>query len=138
MVEFVNGARGSFEVSRTIFGPKCQFGFELNGTKGAASWDFERMNELQLYQPGEDAEHDGYMRIVGGDNHPFHGQFTPGAGNGIGYEDLKVIEAYQFLQSIVLDRRHVPNFQDALEVARVSAAMIRSWHSGQWEEVGTI
>ena len=46
LVEFENGARGSLEVSRTIFGPKNQTGFELNGLQGAISWDFERMNEL--------------------------------------------------------------------------------------------
>ncbi len=135
LIEFTNGARGTLEASRTIFGPKCQFGFGLNGTKGAVGWDFERMNELQLYLPGDRDVHDGYIRILGGDKYPFHGNFVPGSGNGIGYEDLKVIEAYQFLQSIIDDRQHTPDFEDALQVANVNAAMVRSWESGQWEEV---
>ena len=29
LVEFANGVRGSLEVSRTIFGPKNQFGLKL-------------------------------------------------------------------------------------------------------------
>ena len=95
LLEFENGARGSVEVSRSIFGPKNQMAFELNGTKGAINWDFERMNELQLYLPGADGGHDGYMRLVGGDQYPYHGNFNPGEGSGLGYEDMKVIEAFQ-------------------------------------------
>ena len=100
MVEFENGARGTFEVSRTIFGPKNQFGFELNGTQGAINWDFERMNELQVYLPNSGQNSDGYTHLLGGDQYPYHGNFVPGSGSGIGYEDLKVIEAYEFLQSV--------------------------------------
>ncbi len=135
LVEFENGVRGTFEASRTIFGPKSQFGLELHGTKGAIGWDFERMNELQVYLPNQDDEHDGYTRLLGGDKYPHHGNFVPGSGNGIGYEDLKVIEAYEFLQSVVNNRRHTPGFEDALAVARVNEAMIRSWESGRWEDV---
>jgi len=135
MVEFENGARGTLEVSRTIFGPKNQFAFELNGTKGAINWDFERMNELEVYLPGDNDEHDGYMRLVGGDQYPYHGNFVPGVGSGIGYEDLRVIEAYEFLQSVNNNRQHTPSFEDALAVAKVNAAMIRSWKSRQWEDV---
>ena len=72
--------------------------FEINGTKGAISWDFERMNELQLYLPGEDGRHDGFMRLVGGDRFPYHGNFNPGDGSGIGYEDMKVIECLSISQ----------------------------------------
>ncbi len=135
MVEFENGARGTFEASRTIFGPKNQYIFELNGTKGAINWDFERMNELQVYAPGDDFSHNGYMRLVGGDQYPYHGNFVPGEGSGIGYEDLKVIEAYEFLQSIANDTPHAPGLEAALAVANVNAAMTRSWESGQWEDV---
>ena len=131
LVEFENGARGTFEASRTIFGPKNQFGFELNGTKGAASWDFERMNELQLYLPGHDARHDGFMRLVGGDQYPMHGNFNPGEGSGLGYEDMKIIEAQAFLQSVAAGEQATPGFAEALRVADIHAAMIRSWESGR-------
>ena len=135
LVEFENGARGALEVSRTIFGPKNQMAFEINGTEGALSWDFERMNELQLYRPGDDGRHDGFMRLVAGDRHPYHGNFNPGEGSGLGYEDMKVIEAQQFLQSVAEGRQAAPGLAEALAVADVHAAMIRSWTSGAWEEV---
>lgn len=138
LVEFENGVRGSLEVSRIIFGPKNEFAFELNGTKGALSWNFERMNELQLYLPTEDGLHDGFIRLVGGDQYPYHGNFNPGEGSGIGYEDLKIIEAYQFLKSVAEDQQIEPGFTEVLAVANVHAAMIRSWETQQWEDVTSI
>lgn len=135
LVEFENGVRGSLEVSRTIFGPKNEFAFEINGTKGALSWNFERMNELQLYLPTEDGMHDGFIRLVGGDQYPHHGNFNPGEGSGLGYEDLKVIEAYQFLQCVADGKQIEPGFAEALAVADVHAAMIRSWETERWEDV---
>ncbi len=138
LVQFGNGARGSLEASRTIFGPKNQMAFELNGTKGALSWDFERMNELQLYLPGEDWGHDGFTRLVAGDRHPFHGNFNPGEGSGLGYEDMKVIEARHFLKAVAAGAPAAPDFTDAVKVAEVHAAMIRSWSSGGWEAVTSL
>lgn len=138
LLEFENGARGSLEASRSIFGPKNQMAFELNGTKGAINWDFERMNELQLYLPDADGGHDGYMRLVGGDQYPYHGNFNPGEGSGLGYEDMKVIEAYNFLQSVGEGAQRAPGLAEALAVAEVHAAMIRSWESGAWEAVTSL
>ena len=138
LLEFENGVRGSVEVSRSIFGPKNQFAFELNGTKGALSWDFERMNELQLYLPTDDGYHDGFIRLVSGDQYPFHGNFNPGEGSGLGYEDMKVIEAYHFLKSVAEGEQVAPGFAEALAVADVHSAMIRSWNSEQWEDVTPI
>ena len=138
LLEFENGARGSVEVSRSIFGPKNQMAFELNGTKGALSWDFERMNELQLYLPDADGGHDGYTRLVGGDQYPYHGNFNPGEGSGLGYEDMKVIEAFNFLQSVAEEKQRAPGLAEALAVAEVHAAMIRSWKTDAWEDVKSL
>ena len=138
LLEFENGARGTVEASRTIFGPKNQMAFELNGTRGALSWDFERMNELQLYLPGDDRSHDGFMRLVGGEQYPFHGRFNPGEGSGLGYEDMKIIEAHQFLKSVADGAQAAPGFAEALAVAEVHAAMTRSWESGGWEPVTSL
>lgn len=138
LLEFENGARGTLESSRTVFGPKSQFAFEIHGTKGAANWDFERMNELRLYLPdGKDA-HDGFTRVLSGEKYPHHGHFAPGEGVGIGYEDLKVIELYEFLRSVAARRQHTPGFSEALAAAEVCAAMVRSWSSGAWEAVTSL
>jgi predicted dehydrogenase len=138
LVQFENGVQGSLESCRAIFGPKCEMAFEINGTQGAIKWNFERMNELELYLPGQDGTHDGYTKILGGPAYPFHGRFNPGDGIGLGYEDLKCIEAYHFLQSIVDGQAREPSFASALALANVQAAMIRSWGHGGWERVTSL
>ncbi len=138
LVEFANGARGTLEASRSIYGPKNEMAFELNGDRGACNWDFERMNELQLFLPGADQTHDGYTRLVGGDQFPYHGNFNPGEGSGLGYEDMKIIEAYQFLCAVAKNKQISPGFAEALAVAEVNDAMARSWASGGWEIIRPI
>jgi predicted dehydrogenase len=135
LVRFTSGAQGTFETCRVISGPKCQMAFEVHGTQGALSWDFERMNELNLFLPDGTAGHDGYTRICSGPEHPFHARFNPGPAVGLGYDDLKAIEAFQFLTCIVKGKQGEPGFREALSVARVQAAIERSWGSGSWEEV---
>lgn len=138
LVQFAGGVQGSFEACRAIFGPKCEMSFEVNGTAGAAKWNFERMNELELYLPDPEGLHDGYTTLLGGPKYPGHGRFNPGDGIGIGYEDLKVIEAHNFLMSVADGVQRAPSFADALRLAQVQAAMMRSWESGGWEAVEAV
>ena len=134
LVEFASGVRGTLEVDRSIFGPQSSIAFELNGSKGAASWDHEKLNQMQLYLP-EEQPADGYIEVLSGDAFPHHGNFVPGGGNSIGYEDLKTIEALEYLKAVAEDRQHRPGFGDALANASVAAAMVRSWESEKWEDV---
>lgn len=137
LVRFANGARGYLESCRVINGAKCDMSFEIHGTKGAIKWSFERMNELQLQWRNEaNPAEDGYTTLLSGPAHPYHGHFNPGWGTGLGYDDLKSIEAYNFLTSVVTGKQGEPGFAEAAAVARVQQAMIRSWSSGTWERVG--
>jgi predicted dehydrogenase len=134
LVVFENGARGTFESSRTFVGPESQMAFDLYGTKGALSWNLERMNELELYFAG-DEPHIGYTTVFGGDRFPYHGNFAPGSANGIGFEDLIAIEDYEFLSAVSRGEPFRPGFEDALAYVAFQAALVRSWESGAWETV---
>jgi predicted dehydrogenase len=134
LVEFGNGARGTLEACRVIQGAKCEHAFEIHGERGAIRWNFERMNELQVYFAG-DAHGEGYRTIFSNPEHPFHAAFNPGSGVGLGYDDLKTIEAAQFLKSIAEGRQGEPGFREARAVAEAQAAMMRSWETGAWEIV---
>ena len=133
MVQFENGARGCFEASRTIVGPESQCAFEMYGTKGSLKWNLETMNELQLNIVGSPAR--GYTTVYSGDRYPYHGHFVPGDANAIGFEDLKVIEDYEFLSSVAAGRQHDPGFAAALDYVSVQAALLKSWKSEKWEDV---
>jgi predicted dehydrogenase len=130
LVEFASGAIGTFEAARTLRGPESRLAFEVYGTAGAVEWSLERLNELRVNLDGE-----GYTTLLGGDRFPYHGAFVPGAGNPIGYEDLIAIEDFEFLQAVARGGQHEASFDQALAVAAVQEALVRSWESGTWEDV---
>jgi predicted dehydrogenase len=134
LCEFASGVRGTFEASRAMVGPESQMAFEVYGTRGALGWNLEKLNELQLYLV-EDEPHTGYRTVFGGDRFPYHGNFVPGSANGIGFEDLVVIEDYEFCRSVAAGRQHEPGFSDAVDWVSVQAALLRSAGSGRWEDV---
>ena len=134
LCEFASGVRGSFEASRAIVGPESQMAFDVHGTRGALGWNLEKLNELQLYRLTDDLG-SGYTTVFGGDRFPYHGHFVPGSANGIGFEDLVVIEDLEFMRSVAEERPHSPGFDDALAWVSVQAALLRSAESGRWEDV---
>ncbi len=138
LIEFESGARGTLEISRTIFGPKVENRFEIYGTKGAIKWNFETMDEMEIYLPDGSLERDGFVRILAGLDLPFYGRFQPGPGNNMSYDDLKVVEAYHFLKSVAEGEQLEPSFAAAYAFAQAHEAMMRSWDSGQWEAVREI
>jgi len=63
------------------------------------------------------------------------GAFQPGAANAMGYDDLKVVEAYRFLRSVAEGTSYGATVEDAVHSAVVLDAMSRSAESGSWVEV---
>jgi len=94
-------------------------------------WDFrpdERAGRQPRHDvPGPAGDH-GVRRPGAGE----YGAFQPGAANSMGYDDLKVIEAYRFLRSIAEGTPHGATLQDAVHSAAVLDAMVRSAESGTW------
>ena len=135
IVRFERGLTGTIEASRVAVGPQARYAFEVHGSRGALAWDFERMNELFLFRPADDGDA-GYARVLMGPRHEPFGRFQPGPGLPMGYDDLKVIEAALFLESVVEGVQHEPGVREALAAARVVAALERSATSGVWEPVG--
>jgi predicted dehydrogenase len=134
LVRFENGARGTLENSRTCVGPHVRNSFEVNGTRGALSWDFQRLNELELYRFDETGDR-GYRTLYAARGMGDFDRFQPGAGISMGYDDLKVTEAYKFLTSIAEDRQREPGMREIVSAMRVVEAMDRSCDSGGWEAV---
>jgi predicted dehydrogenase len=134
LVRFENGARGTLENSRVCVGPHVRMSFEVNGTRGALSWDFQRLNELELYRFDETGDR-GYRTVYAAPGMGDFDRFQPGAGISMGYDDLKVTEAYKFLTSIAEDRQREPGMREIVSAMRVVEAMDRSCDSGSWEAV---
>ena len=99
LLRFASGARGTLEASRVAVGEQNNYGFEIHGTKGAVFWDFRRMGELGVGY-GTAYQDQSLSTVFVGPGHGDYGAFQPGSATSMGYDDLKVIEAYNFLRSI--------------------------------------
>ena len=135
LLRFASGARGVLEASRVSVGEQNNYGFEVHGTKGAVFWDFRRMNELGV-STGTAYQDQAVSAVFVGPTHGFYAAFQPGAATAMGYDDLKVIEAYQFLRSIAEGTAHGTTLDDAVRSAEALDAMARSVETGGWVAVG--
>jgi predicted dehydrogenase len=135
LFEFEEGTVGSLEASRVVVGPRVQMRFEVHGTRGALSWELERMNELERSQLAGDGGDEGYTTILAGPQHGDFAAFQPGAGVPMGYDDLRVIEARGFLAAVRDGEQRGPGVEDMVVCARVLEAIERSSESGAWEAV---
>lgn len=135
LLRMASGARVVLEASRIAVAEQNNYGFEVHGTKGAAFWDFRRMNELGL-SVGTAYQDQSVSTIYVGPGHGEYAAFQPGAANAMGYDDLKVIEAYCFLRSVADDVPHGATLDDAVRSAVALDAMARSAETGEWVKVG--
>nr|WP_275409892.1 Gfo/Idh/MocA family oxidoreductase [Streptomyces bauhiniae] len=134
LLRFASGARGVLEACRVSVGEQNNYGFEVHGTEGAVSWDFRRMNELRVSRGGLYQDQPVSTVYVG----PADGEFAafqPGAANAMGYDDLKVIEAYRFLRSVAEGKPYGATLADAVRAAGVLDAMAVSAESRRWVDL---
>ena len=131
------GAVGTLECSRVVVGPQCGLSIEVYGTEGSATWSFERMNELKL-AVGRGGAHAGYTTVLGNPGMGDYAKFQPGPGNSMGYDDLKVIEAKKFLQSVTQGVPGACTIDDAQSAAEVVSAAVSSAASGSWVKVPAV
>src|SRR5699024_979097 len=83
---FASGVLGSFEATRMAQGRKNSMRLEINGSKGSIAFDFERMNELEVYDATAAGGRQGFTRILTTEpEHPYAAHWWP-TGHGLGYE----------------------------------------------------
>ncbi|MEU5027849.1 Gfo/Idh/MocA family protein [Streptomyces milbemycinicus] len=131
LLRFASGARGVLEACRVSVGEQNNYGFEIHGTKGAVFWDFRRMGELGVSR-GTAYQDQPVSTVYVGPGHGEYAAFQPGSANSMGYDDLKVIEAYRFLRSIAEGTAYGATLDDAVRSAATLDAMARSAERGGW------
>ena len=142
LVRFAGGSRaagavGTLEASRVSVGPQCALGFEIYGTDGSATWDFEQMNELRLCL-GRGGGNAGYTTVLGNAALGDYARFQPGPGHSMGYDDLKVIEAKKFLVAAGGGEQRNSTIEEAHADAEVIAATAASARDGAWHKVAPV
>jgi predicted dehydrogenase len=130
-LRMASGGRVVLEASRVAVGEQNNYGFEIHGTTGALFWDFRRMGELGVSR-GDAYQDQPVATVLVGPGAGEFAAFQPGAANPMSFDDLKVIEAYQFVRSIAEGRPYGATVDDALSSAIALDAMVRSVETGAW------
>ncbi|MGW5773239.1 Gfo/Idh/MocA family protein [Streptomyces longwoodensis] len=134
LLRFASGARGVLEASRVSVGEQNAYGFEVHGTTGALFWDYRRMGELGVSR-GTAYQDQPVSTVYVGPGDGEYAAFQPGAANSMGYDDLKVIEAYRFLRSVSEGTPYGPTLADAVASATALDAMARSARQRTWVDL---
>jgi predicted dehydrogenase len=135
LARFKEGAIGTFEATRFAPGRKNFNRFEINGSNGSLSFDFERMNELEVMFRDDPANLQGFRNINVTDGpHPYVSNWWP-AGHGIGYEHTFIHTVYDAYQAIAKGELPSPNFYDGLKNQAVLEAVEISSNERKWVKV---
>ncbi len=138
LARFENGALGSFEATRYAAGHRCTNSFEINGSKGSVKFDFERMNELQVYFSDDPNDVQGFRRVLATDPaHAFSEAWWP-PGHTIGYEHTFIHEVVELMQALQENRQPVPNFRDGVKCQEVLEAVDLSIEKRQWVQISEV
>lgn len=132
VLRLTDGVSGAIQLSRAAWGRKGRIAIQLFGSDGTIAYDQERMNELQLFTRSGKPADQGFRTILAGPDHPPYNLFVPAAGHGLGFNDLKAIEAHELIRTIKSGQGHVIDFAKGLEIERAIHAMAKSHSDGRW------
>ncbi|KAA1191449.1 Gfo/Idh/MocA family protein [Paenibacillus sp. B2(2019)] len=135
LAHFDNGALGSFEATRFAAGHRSTNSFEINGSLGSVKFDFERMNELEVYLTSDTEDVQGFRRVLATDPaHEYAEAWWP-PGHTIGFEHTFIHEMLELSNAIEEGRQPVPNFHDGVKCQAVLEAVERSIEQRRWVEI---
>ena len=131
LVEFENGALGSFEATRFAPGRKNYNYFEIYGSEGSIIFDLERMNELKYFSANDPDYAQGFRTIIATEGvHDYIANWWP-PGHIIGYEHEFVHAVVDFLKAVDTGSEIRPNFEDGLKEMEVLEAGLKSAETGK-------
>ncbi len=128
LARFAGGAVASFEATRLATGVKNSNRIEIHGERGAIRFNFERMNELDVFDATEPAALQGWKTVqTTHPDHPYAAAWWPD-GHWLGYEHTFANQAADIVRAIAGQETEVPlpDFNDALQTQRVMEAAIAS------------
>lgn len=124
LYKYNNGAMGYISSSRVATGSMQNMQFEIQFTKGTIKYSLEQMNEIQLCRLGDE----GFTKIIS-DN---------GLWFNIGYEELKDIYINQYVENLINGEKDITDFEFAVKIDSIVAAVIESISTMQWVNVDGI
>jgi predicted dehydrogenase len=134
-LRFYNGATGYIEGNWVATGRKMQHDFEVHGTEGALFFSQERLNELHFYSLKDEEGRRGFRKIEAAPNHYPYGNFCVAPGHQIGFNDLKAIEIYGFINAIMGKGPELFPFRKGARIQHLVEAIQNSSKNVKWRSV---
>lgn len=133
--QYASGAIGQLSTSRVATGRKNYLAIEIQGTLGTATFNLERLNEVNVYFHQDDSMDRGFRNVLLGPDHGDFGVFQPAAGINISFNDMKVIEVAKVMDAYFHGSHYVCNFEFGAKIDTCIHAILESAHSQQWVKV---
>lgn len=126
-----NGATAVFEASRTAAAHNLSGRIEIDGTKRSIAWNMERLNELEIREPGAGPQ----VQPVTRPEHPLEGFWLPGGLQGshpLGWNECFAHQAHDILALASGKRTDsvAATFEDGYRVAQIVDSIQASAESG--------
>jgi predicted dehydrogenase len=138
VVQFDNGALGSFEASTFAPGRKNYNTFEIYGDKGSLIFDLERMNELKFFSTDDPEHAQGFRTILATEPcHKYVANWWP-PGHIIGFEHEFHHGVVDFLNAIEQGTAVTPNFHDGVKGMQVLEAGLEAAETGSRVVLGDL
>ncbi len=135
LCRFKSGAVGTMDFSRIATGKRFMQRYEIYGTKGSITYDYDEISRLNVFYLGDKPGEQGFRAIDVGPELKDYRAFLPLPNFGIGYNEIKALEASQVIQSIVNGQPAWPTFADAKRIVALVDACMASHESRQWVKV---
>ena len=132
LFRFRGGGTGHMEMSRVSTGIRFDIGYDIIGTEGMLRYNYERINDVDLYRDSGPVENRGFTRMKMGPTDPRYAALLPVSALGLGYNDYKAMEAREMIEAVATGRPAYPDFRFGQRVQEVVDACQRSHAQHGW------
>jgi predicted dehydrogenase len=131
LIRFRSGALGYVEFSRVATGTEDELRFEIHGDKGAIGFNLMEPNWLWVFDRTQPPSEWGFKKLSTVQKYPPPAAY-PSPKFTLGWMRSHVHAQFSFLDAIVHDKPTKPDFDDALKVHQLIAAIYQSAQTQTW------
>ncbi|MDB5612827.1 MAG: oxidoreductase [Devosia sp.] len=135
LVKFENGASGIVDFSRVAMGRKFKQTYEVYGTKGSIAYDYDEVNRLRFYSNEDREGRRGFREIDVGTENETYRAFLPLPNFSLGYNESKIIEAFEVIRSITTNTLAWPSFETGHHICQIIDACMESSQTRSWVDI---
>tara|TARA_Y100001970_G_scaffold179025_1_gene217928 strand:- start:1093 stop:2211 length:1119 start_codon:yes stop_codon:yes gene_type:complete len=135
LMKFKHGFSGLIESSRVFTGKKWDLSFEIQGENGSIYFNNENMNEMLLYKKNSKINKSGFIKLYPNVKDNYQKYFNPLDGFNLGFNDQKLIEINQMLESYNNKTKSDFDINFAHKISKVTDAIEKSYYMKSWKKV---